>query len=173
MEQSAVSAMTLVVRSNDASLALGRELRRIVSEIDKDQAVTEVKTLDGVVSDASARWRVSAVLFAIFGGAAVAMALIGVYGAVSYAVAQRKIEIAIRIALGSSYSAIIRMIFRYVAALGWISAALGLLAAATAGHGIRALLYGIEPLDSIVSISGLLATFKVVRISPSLAPKSE
>lgn len=149
MQQSPVSGMTLVVRSHDSSHSLGRSLRKAVSEIDKDQAVTEVKTLDEVVADASARWRVSAALFAMFGLAAVAIALIGLYGVVSYTIAQRKTEIAIRIALGSSSPAIIRLISRYVAVLGGIGAGLGILLAIGATHGIGILLYGIAPLDFV------------------------
>lgn len=185
MEQSPVGAMTLAVRSYESPLSLGRSLRRVVSEIDKGQAITEMKTLDGVVADASARWRVSAAVFATFGLAAVVIALIGLYGVVSYTVALRKTEIAIRIALGSSYPAVVRMIFRSVAVLGVIGTGLGLLVAFGAGQGIRTLLYGIEPVDYIalgipaagllglVLISGLMAASKVTRISPSLTLKSE
>lgn len=185
MEQSPVSAMTLVVRSNKDPLAFSRSLRDVVSGIDKDQAITDVKTLDRVVADASARWRVSASIFLAFGLAALAVALIGLYGVVSYTVAQRKTEIAIRIALGSSYPGIIRMIVRSVAVLGVMGTGLGLLVAIAAGRALRTLLYAVEPLDfialgmpaagflALVLIIGAAAASKATRISPSLALKSE
>src|SRR5262249_35782412 len=98
MEQSPVPGMTLVMRTNESPLALSRSLRRVVAGIDKDQAITDVKSLEAIVADASARWRVSASVFVEFGFAALVLALVGLYGVVSYAVAQRKTEIAIRIA---------------------------------------------------------------------------
>ncbi len=185
MEQGPVNAMTLVVRSNESPLYVSRSLKNVVSGIDKDQAITEVKTLDGVVADASARWRVSAALFVTFGLSALAIALIGLYGVVSYAVAQRKTEIAIRLALGSSYPGVIRLILRSVALLGGLGTGLGLLVAVGAGQGVRTLLYAIEPLDwmalgvpavgflGLMLIIGAMAASKAARISPSLALKSE
>ena len=185
MEQTPMSAMTLVLRNNESSLALSRSLRNVVSAIDKEQAISEVKTLDSVVADASARWRVSASIFVMFGLAALALALIGLYGVVSYTIAQRKTEIAIRIALGSSYPGIIRMILRSVAVLGVMGTGLGLLLAVGAVQGIRTLLYTIEPLDfialgmpaagflALVLIISAAAASKATRISPSLALKSE
>jgi predicted permease len=185
MEQTPMSAMTLVLRNNESSLALSRSLRNVVSAIDKEQAISEVKTLDSVVADASARWRVSASIFVMFGLAALALALIGLYGVVSYTIAQRKTEIAIRIALGSSYPGIIRMILRSVAVLGVMGTGLGLLLAVGAVQGIRTFLYTIEPLDfialgmpaagflALVLIISAAAASKATRISPSLALKSE
>ena len=185
VEQTPVIAMTLVVRSNESPLALSRSLRDVVSGIDKDQAITEVKTLDTVVADASARWRVSASIFVAFGLAALAVALIGLYGVVSYTVAQRKTEIAIRIALGSSYPGIIMMILRSVAVLGAMGTGLGLLVAIGASQGIRALLYTVEPSGfvalgmpaagflALVLIIGAAAASKATRISSALALKSE
>lgn len=185
MEQSPVSAMTLVLRSHASPVALSRSLRDVVSGIDKDQSITEVKTMDRVVADASARWRVSASVFAAFGFAALVVALIGLYGVVSYTVAQRKTEIAIRVALGSSCAGVIMLIVRSVAVLGAMGTGLGVLVAIGAGQGIRALLYTVEPLDfislgmpatgflAVILIIGAAAASRATRIPPSLALKSE
>jgi ABC-type antimicrobial peptide transport system permease subunit len=140
MQQSPVGAMTLVARNNGDPLALGLSVSDVVSGIDKEQAITEVKSLDSVVADASARWRISASIFVAFGLAALALALIGLYGVVSYTIAQRKTEIAIRMALGSSSPGVIMMILRSVAVLGAVGTGLGLLLAVAATQGIRALL---------------------------------
>ena len=67
MEQSPAPGMTLVIRTNESAVSLGRSLRRLVAAIDKDQAITNVKSLETIVADASARWRVSASVFAEFG----------------------------------------------------------------------------------------------------------
>jgi putative ABC transport system permease protein len=156
-----------------------------VAAIDKDQAITDVKSLETIVAEASARWRVSASVFTEFGFAALVLALVGLYGVVTYTVAQRKTEIAIRIALGSSYIRVIKMIVGSVALLGGIGAGLGLLLAMGAGRGIRTLLYNVEPLDFdalIIPAGGFLvlvllitgvAASRATRISPSLALKSE
>jgi putative ABC transport system permease protein len=177
--------MTLVIRTNESPVSLGRSLRRLVAAIDKDQAITNVKSLETIVADASARWRVSASVFAEFGFAALVLALVGLYGIVTYTVSQRKTEIAIRIALGSSYTRVIKMIVGSVASLGAIGAGLGLLLAMGAGRGIRTLLYNVEPLGFdalfipaggflvLVLLIAAVAASRATRISPSLALKSE
>ena len=99
---------------------------------------------------------------------ALVLALVGLYGIVTYTVAQRQREIAIRIALGSSYTRVIKMIVGSVASLGGIGAGLGLLLAMGAGRRIRTLLYNVEPLDFdalIVPAGGFLILVLLIAAS--------
>jgi putative ABC transport system permease protein len=177
--------MALVIRNDENPLVLSRSFRELVNRIDKDQAITEVKSLTMVVDDASARWRVSTSLFLGFGVAALVITVIGLYSVVSYNVAQRTPEIAIRIALGSSSMRIIATILRSVATLGGIGIALGLLLAFAASRSLGTLLYTIDPLDpvtfgaaavgflTLVLIIGVATASKATHIEPALALKQE
>jgi putative ABC transport system permease protein len=185
MEQSPAGSMALVIRNDKNPLALSRTFRDLVNRIDKDQAITDVKSLAMVVGDASARWRVSTSLFLGFGVAALVIAVIGLYSVVSYNVAQRTPEIAIRIALGGSYWRIIATILQSVATLGGVGIALGLWLAYAASQSLGTLLYTIDPLDpvtfgaaaigflTLVLIIGTAAASKVTRIEPASALKQE
>jgi putative ABC transport system permease protein len=185
MEQSPVGSMALVIRSGENPLALSRSFRDLVNRIDKDQAITDVKSLAMVVDDASARWRVSTSLFLGFGIAALVIAAIGLYSVVSYNVAQRTPEIAIRIALGGSYTRIMATVLQSVATLGGIGIALGLMLAFAASRSLGTLLYTIDPLDpltfgaaaagflTLVLIIGVAAASKATHIQHALALKQE
>jgi putative ABC transport system permease protein len=185
MEQSPTSSMMLVVSSDKDPLSLSEPIRNVVSQIDADQAVTDVRSLVSVVNDASAPWRVSAFMFAGFGATALVLALIGLYGVVSYGVAQRTREIAIRVALGCSGGGIVRMILRSVTTLAGGGLAIGLVLAAVFSKNLTAFLYAVDPLDPailvttalsffvVVILAGALAAAKALAIEPAIALKAE
>jgi predicted permease len=185
MEQSPAGRMTLVIRSNEDRSGLAGPLRGAVRRIDKDQAIADVKSLAEVVGDASARWRVSTWLFSCFGAAALIQALMGLYSPVSYNVAQRTREIALRVALGSSYGRIVRMILESVARICGAGVMLGLLLAWAANRSLRSLLYGTDPLDArtfaaaaggfliLALVVSTVAGSRATRIQPADALKEE
>ena len=133
-------------------------VQRQVWAIDKDQPVTRIGTLDEMIATAVAPRRFEALLIAMFAGLALALALVGVYGVVSYGVSQRTGEIGLRIALGASRGDILRMLVcRSVTLI-----AAGVAAGAGGAYGLArylaSLLFEVKPYDPItyVSIAGIL-----------------
>jgi putative ABC transport system permease protein len=121
-EQSPAFGMSLVVRTAMDPASLGPSLRKAVEQVDKNQPLSEVKTLEQIKSENTAGDRLQTTLLGTFGGVALLLAAIGIYGVISYAVAQRTHEIGIRSALGADASSLLRLILRG----GMILAAAGL-----------------------------------------------
>jgi putative ABC transport system permease protein len=143
----AETALTLVVRGAGDPAASARAVRAIVTDLDPAQPVTNVVPLADVVAGASATRRFATVLLSVFAGTALVLAIVGLYGALGMLVAQRRREIAVRLALGAAPRAIRRLVARR--GLGPVLGGLALgvaLAAASAGA-LGSLLYGVKALD--------------------------
>jgi putative ABC transport system permease protein len=121
--------------------------------IDKDQPITNVRTLDEVLSASLAERRFNLGLLASFALLAVALASIGVYGVVSYTVAQRTREIGIRVALGASQRAVIGLVLSSGVRWTLIGVAAGLVASAAATRLLLGMLFGVTPLDPMTFIA--------------------
>src|SRR6185436_336387 len=102
--------MTLAVHSPADPVALGRSLEKTVWAIDGDLPVADVKTMDEVVSQAISRPRFNTALLALFAGSALILAIVGIYGIISYSVSTRTHEIGIRMALGAKPQHIVRQV---------------------------------------------------------------
>ena len=106
-------AASLVFRTAGAPQPLVRSVQRAIWSIDPNISVSEVRTLSEIVSAATARRRFQMQLAASFGVAALLLALIGIYGVVSYTVEQRKSELGLRLALGAAHLKLVGMVMRY------------------------------------------------------------
>lgn len=137
----------MAVRTAGDPASLIATLQREVWAIDKDQPITNVRTMDEVLFQRGAEHRFRALLFAMCAGLALVLSLVGVYGVVSYAVSQRTPEIGIRMALGADRGNIIRWLVGGTALLVASAAAMGLVAARLLAHTLDKLLFGVTPND--------------------------
>jgi putative ABC transport system permease protein len=141
------SAPTLIVRTTGDPSSLAPTLRAIVRAQDPSVVVDSVMTMEDRVLTGLARPRLYAVLLAAFAGLALVIAAVGLFGVMSYTVAQRSRELAVRTALGARRSDIVRLVLREGLALTIAGIAAGLLLSAWLTRTIAALLYGVSEHD--------------------------
>ena len=146
--------MTLVVRTTSDPASMRRNVRSVLQRLNRDIPIYSVKTIGEQIEAALAPDRMIAVLLAVFGAAALLLASIGIYGVVSYAVAQRTHEIGIRMALGARSTDVLRMVVRDGMRMAIGGVVVGLAAAFAVTRVIDSLLFGITPTD--------LSTFAIV-----------
>jgi putative ABC transport system permease protein len=180
-----IGETTVVVRTAPDPSSLVPTMRSLVSSMDKDLPLREVRTLDQYITGSISAPRFEAQLLGIFAALAFVLTAIGLYGVISYSVVQRTREMGIRIALGAQRGSISRMVFRQGASLTLIGVAVGLLASFFAVHFIRHLLYGIAATDPATFIAvpllliavSLLATYiparRATRVDPMIALRYE
>jgi putative ABC transport system permease protein len=170
--------MTMVVRTAQDPLALGPAVREEVRGIDPLQPVTRIRTYDGIVAESMATRRFTLALLGLFAGTALVLALVGLYGAVSYVVTQRQREIGVRVALGASRREIRRLVLR----LGMMPTAIGMIGGVAMSVGvaraIESMLYGTSPLDratfavvvAVIAASALVACVLPARRAAAVDP---
>jgi predicted permease len=159
-----------LVRSPLAASALADSIRSVVWKVDPQVPIPTLKSFDDQVNDSVATERFQTLLLSSFGAAALLLALLGVYGVLTYSVSLRQQEFSIRIALGSGRAALTLLVLRQAAypVLGGIVAGLG--AAFVATRWMRSVLYETQPADPVaisVSIVLLLAAAIVAAIVPA------
>jgi putative ABC transport system permease protein len=157
--QSPVYFQALVVRAALDPSRLRQAMAKAIHDINKDQALTEVKTLDEIKTESMAGNKLQSTLLTVFAGIAVLLAAIGIYGVISYSVEQRTREIGIRAALGASHGDLLRLVLRS----GMLMAGIGLAAGAAGAFGLTRLLsnllFGVGARDPMTmgGVAGILA----------------
>lgn len=157
-QHTAPEGAVLVVRSSGSAASLTTAVRRAAAELDPQVAVARVETMDQVLATALAQPLRLRFFLSLFGALALALGGIGVYGVVSYAVARRRAEYAIRVALGASPSRVLTEVFQRGLAPVGLGAAAGVLAAVAVSRLLAGVVFGVEPTDptSIATAAGLL-----------------
>ena len=145
--------MSLVVRTGVDPGALTSAVRRTVLEVDPEQPVSNIKTMDAIVSDSLLPQWLSMYLLGSFAGLALLLATVGIYGLISYSVAQRTHEFGLRMALGARRSDVMRMVLKRGLVLGAAGVIIGLPLAFALSGVLRALLYGISASDPVVFVT--------------------
>ena len=158
-EQSPVFFQSLVVRAAMAPSALQRAIGKAVHEINKDQSLTDMKTLEQIKDESMAGNRLESLLLTVFAVIAVLLSAIGIYGVISYSVVQRTHEIGIRGALGATTGDLLRLILSSGMLLSGIGLALGLGGAIGLTRLMESLLFGVGSRDpiTIAAVAGILA----------------
>src|SRR4029077_10304016 len=121
-----------------------------VRDVDPDQPIYNVKTMERVVAESVSDRRLYLSLFGAFAAIAVALAAAGIYGVMSYLVTQRTQEIGIRLALGAEQSAIARLVIGQGLWMGLLGVSLGLAGSLTLNRLLTGLLYGVKPADTVI-----------------------
>jgi len=147
--QFAGSSMTLVARSAVDPKSLVTAIREEVWAVDKDQPITDVKTMSAYVADSVAPRRSNAILLGAFAAVALVLASVGVYGVIAYSVTRRVREIGIRIALGAESGDVIKLIVGRGLALVIAGVVIGLAGALALTRVMSSLLYGVKPTDPV------------------------
>lgn len=170
-EQVGYNFMTVMVRTASEPSAVVPAIREIVRDLDSEQPIYNVRTLDELISRSVAERRFQMLLVAAFSGVALLLALGGVYGVMSYTVVQRTREIGVRMALGARPRDVSREIVRESAVLGLIATAIGVPLALLFSRLLSASLFGIGPADLwsyVATISMILGTVVLSAAIPAL-----
>jgi predicted permease len=159
--QAPASSVSIVLRTSGDPMQHAAAVRAAMTAESADAAVYRVRSLESHLSEALGGERLTASLVATCGGIALLLALVGVYGVVSYAVGSRTREIGLRVALGAAPGAIVGLVLGEGLRVLMTGLALGLAGAALAGSRLQSMLYGVGPLD--------VATFGIVVASLAAA----
>ncbi|HEY3629024.1 MAG TPA: ABC transporter permease [Terracidiphilus sp.] len=160
---------SIVMRSAIAPEQMADSLRAVVRSIDPQLPLTQVQSMDRVVSEGQASHRFNAALISSFAAAAVLLALLGIYSVIAFSAALRTQEMAIRMALGSQRSSVMRLIVVSGAKLGLAGCVIGSIGAVFATRLLRSLLFKVDPLDPLVLVLASLSIFALA-ILASLVP---
>jgi putative ABC transport system permease protein len=141
------SRMTIVVRTIADPLRYAAAVRREIWSKNADQTITAVTTLDEVLGRSVARPRLLASLLGAFGIIGLTLGALGIFGVLAFAVSQRRREIGVRVALGASPAAVLRLIVTQGMLLAAGGIVLGVIGAALLTRSMASVLFGIEPTD--------------------------
>lgn len=172
-------ALTQVVATERATGEVLRAVRREVARLDPNLVVYRPATIADVVDRGTSRERFALVLMGAFAAIALALAALGLYGVLAYAVRQRTAEIGIRIALGATAGQVRALVFRQAAGVIGVGVAAGLAGALALGRWLEGLAFGIAPSDprilsacaSVLALVALLAAWVPARRAATVEPR--
>jgi predicted permease len=177
--------MGVVVRSQAEEATIATAVRAAVRTLDPDLPIQEVETLDRILEHVTGQPRFRALLIGVFAAAALLLAAVGLYGLISYTVAQRSPEMAVRLALGATPAQVGRLVLGQGLALAAAGVVLGLAAAVAATRLLRGLLFSISPTDpgvyiglatlllAVAAIACLVPARRAMRVDPMAALRAE
>jgi ABC-type antimicrobial peptide transport system permease subunit len=178
-------AFSYVIRTSGNPTAVAGAARDVIRGLDATLPVRNVRTLDAVLDESVAPARWSTTLLAVFAGVALVMAGLGVFGVLSFLVAQRTRELGIRVALGAAPSAVRRMVVGRGLGLVAAGLAIGVVGAVALTRLMASLLYGVTATDpltyggvaAVLLAIGALASYlpaqRATRVDPIIALRAE
>jgi putative ABC transport system permease protein len=180
-----VPEMWVVLKATRSPLALAGAVRDAVRQLDPQQPIGDLVSLDQALSRSTAARRLSMTLLTLFAALAVVLALIGIYGITAYAVTQRTRELGLRMAIGAKPAEVVGLLLTENLRLVLGGIVLGAVGAALATRALRTMLFGVSTLDAITFIGAalvlggvaMLATYvparRAARIDPMVALRAE
>ena len=183
--QAPLADMAILVRTSVDPLSLVGAVRQAVLSVDPNQPISNINTLEKVVDDSIAQRRLNMLLMGLFGGLAMLLSAVGIYGLLSHAVTQRTQEMGIRMALGAQVGDVLKLVLRQGMMLALAGEAIGLIAAFALTRLIRGLLFGVTPNDAttfivvagVLTIVALLACYlparRATKVDPLIALRYE
>ncbi|HEU0122895.1 MAG TPA: ABC transporter permease [Bryobacteraceae bacterium] len=167
--QSPYPIANVVVRSDLRREALAGLMKQALRELDRDLPLYRIRSMDELVLESAAAPRARGFLTAIFAAAALLLASIGIYGVMSYAVSRRTQEIGIRMAMGATPGAVLRLILGHSGRLVLIGVAVGLALTLALGRLLHSLLFGVSAFDPLV-LTGVCALLLAVAVAATSVP---
>jgi putative ABC transport system permease protein len=168
-EQMPNKAMALAVRTTMDTEAVVKAVKQAVWSVDRGQPVFQIRSMDAYLSLANTAPRISTTLLLVFAGVSMLLAALGIQGVVSYTVAQRTREFGLRMALGSTPGQLKSLVVRNGLKTALIGLFAGMAGTAALASTLRALLFGVAPLDPVV-ISGVAALLLAVALIANYVP---
>lgn len=159
----------LLMRSEGDPTLLLPEVRAVLREIDPEQPVYNIQTLEETLAVSTFQRRISMVLLGIFAAVALVLSAIGIYGVMSYSVSARTQEIGVRMAIGAERSDVVWLVLRQVTRLAGIGLAIGVALLLLAAKGLSGLLYGVTPSDPL-TIALVTVTLGAVSLLAAWVP---
>jgi ABC-type antimicrobial peptide transport system permease subunit len=180
-----VRGMSVAIRTSGPAQSLVTAVRAQIHDLDPELPITDVRTMDTIVSRSMNRTSFAALLLALAAFVGLFLGSVGIYGVISYTETQRRVELGIRQALGASGGAIRRMVVRQGVSLAVLGMLIGLGASLALGKVMTTLLYGVSAFDPITFVGGafvfflvavlaaLLPAQRAAKIAPSEALRAE
>ena len=177
--------VSFVVRTASNPESLVQSVSKAIYSIDKEQALTDVQTMDQVLAKSLSDRRFNMTLLLTFAGVALLLAAVGVYGVMNYTVTLRRRELGIRMALGAETTDVLRLVLRQGLTLTLIGVGAGLISAYALTRLMASLLYGVTATDyltfasvsAVLIVVGLLASFiparRATKVDPTIALRTE
>jgi putative ABC transport system permease protein len=175
----------MAVRTDGDPKSVIKGIAAAVNSVDPDLPLAGVKTVDEIISESLAIDRFSVVLFSSFGVLGLLLAAVGIYGVMSFTVAQRTQEFGVRMALGAPRSRVLSLVLKEGTILAVIGALVGLGGAYLVGRTMRSTLYGVGAMDArafgavagVLLVAALLAclvpAWRASRVEPIVALRDE
>ena len=180
-QQTRLTSAVFEIRTAAAQAGVMNSVRDVVRQIDPNLPVTDVSTQIEQVERRFAQEKLFAQAYSLFGGLALLLASIGLFGLMSYSVSRRTNEIGIRMALGAQRNDVLRLVMRESMILVVIGVLLGVMIAVNASHFVSTLLFGLPPTDpisiaiaiivmvAVSALAGYLPARRASRVDPMVA----
>jgi putative ABC transport system permease protein len=158
----------IVIRAGSEPHLLEPEIRSQLHEMDSDMPLAEVQTIDELVEGQTGGQRFTGVLLTLFAAAGLVLAVVGIYGVISFLVAQRNQELAVRMALGGSRINLLWLVVKQALEMATIGAAVGLFGAWASHRFTSGLLFGISPVDPVTFVGAAVILLAVAAIASAV-----
>jgi predicted permease len=169
LKQAIILSPALVIRTSGNPINMVGPLRAVLAQMDSNVPLYRISTIDDYISLSAAQPRFQTVLITFFAVMALLLAAVGLYAVLAYMVAQRTLEIGLRLALGAQRESVVGLILRRGLMLAAIGLGIGIVASVALTRFLSEMLYGVKPLDPLTFVA-VSAVLMLVSLIASSAP---